>query len=350
MPRDRRRRRVWRWRIEIQMAMKHRYNKRGFAQGGPASDKPVDRLDLKAPVRTGVAAMLLFALTAVGATATIPIGQSIAIVDLDPVTPQAVVLRHAKGGVVGQVHVAAGAAVKAGELLVSLETRELDEQISALKLQAEAATMKLAGVRKEAQLVAAAGEQTPQTAARVRALEKQLAEIEKETIGLQVRIALAEEDVIRSEIRAPAAGRVTGLAEIKAGMPLAANTAVAELAPTAERVSLRGKLRDTASLDLRTGEIAKVWISPPRGGRAHPFDAQIASISADAKSSTDRMVQIDLVASRTEIARRLAIEPGMSADLRLARNQRTLLDQLRPSGPRSLASSTPSDAVRSIAP
>ena len=93
--------------------MSNRHSKRNAPLGGPASDKAMARLDIKAPVRIGIAAMLVFALTAAGATATIPIGQSIAIVDLDPVTPQTLMLRHAKGGVVGQVHVAAGAPVKA---------------------------------------------------------------------------------------------------------------------------------------------------------------------------------------------------------------------------------------------
>lgn len=278
------------------------------------------RLDLRGPVRLGMLAVLLAAGVAAAAAATIPLGARLVLAELRLEETQKLAVRHAKGGIVNQIHVKPGDTVNAGDLLVSLETRDLDEQIAALKLQAQAATLKLSGIRREAQLVDSAAEVQPNAAARKAELYRRLADVEKETIGLQVRIAHAEQDVVRAEIRAPLAGRILDVATIAPGSIIAEASTIAELLPATGQVILSGRAIDANRNDLIPGRSARVSLVSPISHRVETFDARILeSPPGSAADASLEKIRIEIRTTFDAFKARVGMGEHLVGELRLGR-------------------------------
>lgn len=284
----------------------------------------VSRLELGGIVRLGVLAIVATAGLIAAIAVTIPLGARIVLAELKLEDTKKVALRHAKGGIVTQVHVKTGDSVTAGDLLVSLDTRDLDEQISALKLQAEAAAMKLSGIRKEAQLVNVTADTQPNAAARKAELSRRLIEVEKETIGLHVRIAHAEQDVVRAEIRAPVAGRVLDMALVEPGKILGEDSLVAELLPATGQVILAGRAIDANRNDLIPGRTARITLVSPISHRAETFEARVleASQTSAHTSGSDtalEKVRLELKTSFEAFKTRVGMGDHLVGELRLGR-------------------------------
>lgn len=279
-----------------------------------------NRLDLSGPVRLG---MLLVAATVallVAVATTIPLASRILLADLRLEETQRLAVRHAKGGMVARVHVRPGDAVATGDLLVTLDTRDLDEQIAALKMQAEAASMKLAGVKKEAQLFQNSQEASPAAQLRKVELERRLADVERETIGLQVRIAHAEQDVIRAEIRAPVAGRVLEVADMTAGKLVSEGAKVVELQPSTARIVLAGRAIDADRNDLIPGRTARVTLLSPSTHRAESFEALVLE-QEQTKSGVPgpERIRFELKSTFEAFNKRIGASEYLAGELRLGR-------------------------------
>jgi hypothetical protein len=110
-----------------------------------------------------------------------------------------------------RVLVREGASVQAGDIVVTLDTAALDRQIAALKAQAETAKRQLAQVKKEVASLIEPGEVVASDRQRLTALELRIAELESEAQFLTARIGRTEQQLAKSEIRAPVSGRVVAL-------------------------------------------------------------------------------------------------------------------------------------------
>lgn len=287
----------------------------------PASSS-VARLDLRAPVRLGVIAVVAAAAFVGAVLTTMPLGARILLTDLKIEETQRLAVRHAKGGIVSQLHVKPGDAVAAGDLLVTLDTRDLDEQIAALKMQAEAAAMKLAGVRREAQLLQNAVDPSPTMQSRKPELERRLVDVERETIGLQVRIAHAEQDVVRAEIRAPVAGRVLDVADLRAGKTISEGAMVAELQPATAKLVLAGRAIDAHRNDLIPGRNARVTLLSPVTHRAETFEARVLEQDSPAITATSGAVErirVELKTTLEGFHTRIGANQHLAGELRLGR-------------------------------
>ena len=106
----------------------------------------------------------------------------------------------------------------------------LDRHIAALKAQAKTATRQLALVRQEASgLVRPADAQSAGRPV-LASLEQRTGELEQEAQWLLARIAAAEEELARSEVRAPVSGRVVALGVHGPDAPIAPGTTLIEIA------------------------------------------------------------------------------------------------------------------------
>lgn len=282
---------------------------------------PIARLNLAGPIRLTV----LCAVACIGfiaaVAATLPVGARILLAELRLEDTQRVAVRHAKGGIVAQVHVQAGAMVNAGDLLLTLDTRDLDEQIAALKMQAEAATLKLAGVRKEAQLISASSDTSAAAQSRKSELERRLVDVERETIGLQVRIAHAEQDVFRAEVRAPVAGRIINFADLGAGKTISEGAKVAELQPSTTKLVLEGRAIDAHRNDLIPGRSARITLVSPLTHRAETFEARVleASTAVTPVPAAAERVRLELKTTLEAFNTRIGVNEHLAGELRLGR-------------------------------
>ena len=295
--------------------------------------KGVPRLDIRTPVRLGMLVILMFFGFGIGGAAFAPIDKGVGLPGTIIVESKVKQVAHPKGGVAGTIHVIEGATVKAGDLLVSLDTRALDEQIIATKVQLAAARKQLALVKEEAQTVNDLEARRLAAKSKALALDRAVAEVEKEVATVAARLATAEFDRAQSDIRSPVAGRVLQLQVHAEGAIVQPGATVAAVVPEDDRLVIEGRLQPNQIENVKPGMTAKVWLTALSWRDQRPLPARLAWVSAD--SVEDRrsgaayfVARVELEDERSEIAKRMALHPGMRAEILLLTGQRTLLDQI----------------------
>ena len=291
------------------------------------------RLNIRGPVYCGLLVVAVFFGGGIGGATIAPIDKGISLSGNIIVEQKVQAIQHQKGGPVGRVHVAEGQDVAIGQVLVTLDTQALDQQITALKSQAQAAARQLDLIRQEALTMADMADRKLAARSKVLNLERQVAEIEKETAGFIARIAIAEQDLARAEIRAPVAGRVLSLAVHGAGAMVQPGATVLEITPQTDRLVVEGRLSQIHIDDIKHGMAAKVWLTGSTWRDSRPISAKLAWVSPDSVEDKRTgafyfVARIELEETRTEVSKRVALHPGQRTDILLLTGERTLLDHM----------------------
>lgn len=291
------------------------------------------RLDIRLPFLSGLAVIVLFFVFGVGGAAVAPIEKGVGLPGTIIVETKVKPVSHPRGGVVEEVLVAEGQQVEAGALLVRLNTDTLDLQLPALKLQLQAAERQLSLARQESQTVDELEQQKLAAKSKALALQRAVAEIEKEVAGLGARVAAAEDERNKTEIRAPVSGRVLSIQVHAQGAVVQPGALVAEIVPEADKLVIEGRLQPNQIENVRPGMPAKVWLTALSWREQRPLPATLAWLSAD--SIEDKrsgqpyfVVRVELLDRGPEAARPAVLQPGMRAEVLLLTGKRTLLDQL----------------------
>lgn len=297
------------------------------------SSPHIPRLDIRTPVRLGIAVIALFFVFGVGGAALAPIDKGVGMPGTVIVESKTKPVAHLRGGMVAQLHVTEGQDVEAGDLLITLDTQALDEQIASLKTQLVAAQRQLDLARQESDTIKDLEERKLAARSKTLALQRLVAEIEKDVAGYQSRIAAAAEDRENSEIRAPVAGRVLSLGVHAPGAVVQPGVQLAEIVPRSDKLVIEGRLQPNQIENVLPGMDAKVWLTALSWREQRPLAAKLAWISAD--SVEDRrtgapyfLARIELSAPEGAAQMPPKLQPGMRAEVLLLTGQRTLLDQL----------------------
>lgn len=300
------------------------------------SDAPVRKhpaLDVRLPVVLGLTVVTVFFGVGIGAAAYAPIDKGVGLPGTIIVETKVKPVQHQRGGQVSRIHVVEGQVVKAGDILVTLDTQAIDDQLTALKAQAELAKRQLSLARDEAATMAELLERKLAARSRVLSLERQVAELEKESAGLVARIAVAEQELQRAELRAPVAGRVLKLKVASEGAVVPPGGSVLDIVPDSDRLVIEGRLQPNQIEALKPGMPAKVWLSALSWREQRPLSAKLAWVSADSVEDQRTgqpyfIARVELDERPPEAARQYALHPGMRAEMVLLTGERTLLDQL----------------------
>jgi multidrug efflux pump subunit AcrA (membrane-fusion protein) len=291
------------------------------------------RLKIRGPLIFGAAVVLTFFGAGIGGAALMPIDKGVGMSGTVIVESKVKPVQHLTGGAVGRILVVEGQTVAAGELLIALDTSRFDEQLAALRAQAAAAHRQLDLIRQEAATIAELHERKLASRSKLLALERQVAEVEKENAGLSAKIAMTEQELVRAEIRAPVAGRVLSVAVHGAGAVIAPGATIMEIVPEEDRLVVEGRLPINRIDSVKSGMPAKVWLSGLSWRDQRPLRARLAWVSAD--SVEDRrtgapyfVARVELDDPRSKIAKRVSLHPGMRTEILLLTGERTLLDQL----------------------
>jgi len=290
-------------------------------------------LDVRGPVWLALGVLALFLGGGVGGAALLTIDRGVSLSGSIIVETKVKAVQHQRGGIIGELHVREGQDVTAGQVLVTLDTQALDEQIAALRAQAHAAHRQLDLARQEAATMSDLLERKLAARSRVLALERQVAELDKEVAGLQARIAIAEQELGRSEIRAPVAGRILSLAVHGPGSVIQPGVSMAEIVPREDRLVVEGRLPPAHIEDVRAGMDARVWFGGTSWRERRPLAARLAWVSPDSiedkrTGASYFVARLELENARSEAAERFAPHPGMRTEILLLTGQRTLLDQV----------------------
>ncbi|MCB1519441.1 MAG: HlyD family efflux transporter periplasmic adaptor subunit [Hyphomicrobiaceae bacterium] len=302
-----------------------------YPEEAEASAHP--KLDIRMPVVIGLVVVIAFFGFGVGTAAIAPIDKGVGMPGTIIVESRVKRVQHERGGTVGTIHVREGQWVNEGELLVTLDSRAMVDQTTALRLQADAARRQLELAQSEASTMADLLERKLAARSRVLALQRQVAEIEKEAAGIAARLGMAEREVERAAIRAPVSGRLLTLAVASQGGVIAPGGTVAEIVPDDDRLVIEGRLAPNQMENVRPGMAAKVWLTALSWREQRPLPATLAWVSPD--SVEDRrtgapyfIARVELTNSRSEISKTVALQAGMRSEVLLMTGQRTLLDQL----------------------
>jgi multidrug efflux pump subunit AcrA (membrane-fusion protein) len=290
-------------------------------------------LNIRGPAFCGLLVVALFFGGGVGGATMAPIDKGISLSGNIIVEQKVQAIQHQKGGPVGRVHVAEGQDVAIGQVLVTLDTQALDQQITALRSQAQAAARQLDLIRQEALTMTDLADRKLAARSKVLNLERQVAEVEKETAGFVARIAIAEQDLARAEIRAPVAGRVLSLAVRGAGAMIQPGATVLEITPQTDRLVVEGRLSQIHIDDIKHGMTAKVWLTGSTWRDSRPLSAKLAWVSPDSVEDKRTgaiyfVARIELEETRTEVSKRVALHPGQRTEILLLTSERTLLDHV----------------------
>lgn len=293
----------------------------------------IPRLDIRAPKRLGLAVIGVFFGLGLGGAALAPIDKGVGLPGTIIAETKVKAVQHQRGGIVRRIHVRDGQEVAAGSLLMTLDDSALAEQLTALRAQAQAAERQLALARQEAATMADLLERKLAARSRVLALERQVAEIEKERASLGARIAVAEQEIERSAVRAPVTGRVLRLEVHAPGAVVQPGGTVLEIVPEEDRLVIEGRLAPHQIENVEPGMPARVWLTSLSWREQRPLAARLAWVSPDSiedkRSGAPYFVaRVELEEPRAGLARQLTLHPGMRAEMVLLTGRRTLLDQL----------------------
>lgn len=294
-----------------------------------SASRPEPRLDVRTPFLAGALAVLGFAGIAAAAVTWAPVAQG---VRLDATVSDGLdiaAIASPRSGIIAKVHAVDGDTVAAGDLLISLETRAIDEDIAAMRANLEASRKQLELVRLEAQTMTSLSERKIGSDDKVHAMQTRLTEVERETATLVHRIAIAEADLDRSAIRAPTAGRVKPLASAVAGAPVQAGNKLVEVTPAHSVAVLEGRVPAAFSAKaggVREGQIARVIIDghATRHGKVAAVSEVITSA---ANQPRDLDVRIEIPKDDGANTTNLAFVSGTRAAVLIETGRATVLQQ-----------------------
>ena len=238
-------------------------------------------------------------------------------------------VRH-DGGIIGKVHVVTGQRVAAGDLLASIDAGDIDAKIAQLKTQADAAGLQLESVRREAQAFNVMLEQRLVSRTKVSALESQLTELERESSTVVARIADAERQLARVEIRTPVAGVVQSMPGLVVGRSLAAGETLAQIAPDPDRIVVEAALLPQQVSAATVGAEARIWLDTLAWRDGKQFSGQLTWLASEPSKDNRRAARFEVAVdgSATDANGKTALASGTRAVIVLRTGKRTIVQQL----------------------
>ncbi len=298
-----------------------------------AEHSTVPRLNIRTPLVVGLLAVAGFFGAGLGGAAYAPIEKGIALSGKIIVEGKANPVQHLRGGIIAEVNVVEGQRVAMGDVLMTLETQALQEQIGALKAQSEAAAKQFELIRAEAATMTDLLQRKLAPKSRVLQLEHQLEEVGKETASLTARIAVVQDEIDKSAINAPVAGRVVSLAVSRRGAVVQPAATVVEIIPDGDRLVIEGRLTPNQVDNIKLGMPAKVWLTSLSWRDQRPLAAKLSWVAADSVEDKRTglpyfVARVEMDISHAEIAKTITLQPGMRAEILLVTGHGTLLSQL----------------------
>ncbi len=292
----------------------------------------IPALNLRGPLWWGVGALAVAVAIVVGGGALISVDRGVHVAaTLIPGRPVATVT-HPSGGTVSVLHVGERDAVKQGDLLVSLDTTDIDAQLAQLRVRAEEARRQLSAADAEVRTALdEVTESTPAEAVRIDRVKAHLATVQKDVAGLEARIAVAAQQLTATEIRATEAGRIVAL-PVKVGDVVSAGREIARIAPVAEPVALEARLSSALATSVIVGQRCRVWLTGLRFREPVPVEGRVVAAADRAEGPSagppDHQIRIELDTERTDLEDRFALKAGQRIDVLVMTGARSLIAQL----------------------
>lgn len=292
------------------------------------------RLDIRAPTLFGLSIIGLFFGAGIGGAAFVPLDRGVGMPGKFIVESKVKPVQHERGGRISAIHVTEGQNVTEGDLVATFETASLMEQIEALEAQSNATRRQLELARQEAATMNALLGRNLTQRSRVLALERQVAQIEKEAASVDARIAVARHELKLAEVLSPVSGRILTLKVNAIGAVVQPGGILMEVVPASDKIVIEGHLSPDSIENVVGGMPAKVWLPALSWRDQRPLSAKLDWVSPDSVEDprtggryfTARLELDEAAASK--LSKKVTLLPGMRAEIMLLTGRRSLLDQI----------------------
>jgi adhesin transport system membrane fusion protein len=197
----------------------------------------------------------------------------------------------------------------------------------------EVAAASAAGARAQAGVAEARSVQTQYQQDWRSQAANELAAGRAELVARQRALPALADKVQRTDVRAPLAGRVNRVLVTTVGGSVGPGAPLVEIAPDRETLLVEAMVLPKDISSIRIGQQAKVDISAYEPAVYGSLTGRVSAISPDAVANertgeTFYIVQVTTDGDRTGTGRKLAIGTGMTADVSLLGDKRSVLSYL----------------------
>lgn len=246
------------------------------------------------------------------------------------------VVQHPRGGVVSNVFIREGDTVASGDLLLRLDDsleRANRSQVLSQLLVAELRGEALQEVLPDLRALTNDGFY-PRN--RLVEQERQLQEALALRQGLIDQLASVERELSRTEIRAPASGRIMGLIVTTEGGVIIAGAKLMDIVPIENRITIEAQVRPHLIDKVLPGASAQVRFSALESTRTPVIEGRIEWVSPDRFHTPEDsrnpegyyLAKVLVEPSESEKLNGLKVIPGMPADVLIKTGERTFLQYL----------------------
>lgn len=201
------------------------------------------------------------------------------------------------------------------------EQGELISSLASTELKISETQLKILQLQKELQ----------------REVAKELSEVQGELFELRERLQSLQDTVLRTDIKAPDAGMVLGLAVHTLGAVIPPGGKILDIVPQNEKLIVEARV-STLDIDrVSIGQIAEVRFSAFKSRTTPKVEGKLIALSADRLVDEQLQDKIPYYLARVEISRQgledltsseLVLLPGMPAEVLIKTGQRTMLQYL----------------------
>lgn len=243
------------------------------------------------------------------------------------------VVQHLEGGTIAQIFIKEGDLVAAGQPLVRLDRKEVDEELGGLKAELSAKTQQLDLLNGDlASLLDLAGRGLV-TRTRVSAMQREVAGITGDIGRLGAQKARVEERMKRLDIRAPLAGRVLNLALHTVGGVISPGQELMQIVPSGDRMVLEARLVPKDIDQVHPGQTVVIRLSALNQRTTPELSGNVSVVSPDllrdeARGTQYYTARIAFDDGEIERLGGLELVPGMPAEVLIQTGSRNALSYL----------------------
>ena len=170
-----------------------------------------------------------------------------------------------------------------------------------------------------------------------REVAKELSEVQSELFELRERLQSLQDTVLRTNIKAPDAGMVLGLAVHTLGAVISPGGKILDIVPQNEKLIVEARVSPLDIDRVSVGQIAEVRFSAFKSRTTPKIAGKLIALSADRLVDEQSQDQIPYYLARVEISPKglkdlsdsnLQLLPGMPAEVLINTGERTMLEYL----------------------
>ena len=278
--------------------------------------------------------LLLILVVGIGGWATFTkIGGAVIAIGKVAVEANVKSVQHLEGGIVREIAVKDGQKVQEGDILLRLDKKRVEDQLTGLESQAQSKKQQLTLLESELEDLKALADKGLVPKNRVVNQERQLAELKGEYGRLTSDISRLSTDKSRLEVRAPIGGRIHKLATHTIGGVVTPGQEILQIVPSDANLVFDANINPIDIDQVYVDQKVKVKLSSFNQRTTPELEGFVINVSPDLVQDEQTkgffyVVQVSLKKGQIDLLKGKNMVPGMPAEIYIQTNERTVMNYL----------------------